>query len=775
MLKKITALFASVCIAAAAISSFTVTASAEGTNTLSRSTAYGEYKDGWYHISNAEQLVALSEESEKTGNPVLTANFVLDNDITLSASYDNQINIAPHGDSPFKGVFDGNGHTISGLQHSTYDTDSGLFAFTDGAEIKNLVLENASIQTVHRGGLIVGRAISTKFMNISIRNSDMKIISGGVALEVITADGATLGGIAGEMIENCLMYNCETADVYINTGEAEGVSALNGDGYYIGGLAGTLDNSHIEYSRTVSTTSTDSGKIEADLVVAVSALSFKNIYVGGLVGEMKNGSSIIDSFSNISLYSDPATGVTVIGAVYGYLGGIVGAVYGSECKLERCHYSGTAYQKDFGGLAIALPVDNTHRGGIIGKIDEYNNISDDSYKNLYFNYDRVMEATGSGLKYDDECAVAYRDSTAGIYKTVDGLQSCSSYNDEQYADQANSWENNGYDFGGSILRDTPCNELFITDNNPTGNHVNQWVMHTYNYANSSDTEYANTTMPIHGKTELTIYSNEYNAFADPDPENMQYVFTTDGNNAVTLPSESDLTDISPNLNNSGFIGIAFVSERNTESGTAYYTCDMLCAPGSTVSRQIIDAYSKDPDKKIYGVWCQAYTVGAQLGLNDTNKGIRVLTAVNTDLLENIGLTRPDQDYFRGATFTVGSDEYMIKADSTVWHGEDYISDWPTINSQVDHAQVFSIFAAVDGSDYTDNIKYQGDILYKGTNNTAEKGLFDFLCNNSGTISVQEIAQNYISDLEAAGRYEDEHYGLTDEAYNNLMTYAGKTE
>lgn len=770
MLKKITALFASVCIAAAAISSFTVTASAEGTDTLSRSTAYGEYKDGWYHISNAEQLVALSEESQNTGSPVLTANFVLDNDITLSASYDNKINIAPHGDSPFKGVFDGNGHTITGLTHSSaISPDSGLFGLTEGAEIKNINIDYADIKSVNRAGIIVGHAEDTKFMNISITNSHLNIMSGGVAIELITADGVTVGGIAGEAIENCLIYNCETIDTIIDTPSAEGVVAAAGDGYYMGGLVGTLSASHIEYSRVLSEQKTTSGQVKLELTIIVSALGARKVYVGGLVGEMKAGATITDSFCNASLISKPSTAVTLGYFVYGYVGGIAGAAYGENTSIVRCHYSGQAEQWDFGGILIVAPLSNTHIGGILGRLDSNTNV-DNRFINCYYNYSRITED-----KRGADCAVIWRDGTPSIYHEVDP-STCSSYDDEQYANKANSWENNGYDFGGSILRNTPCNELFITDNNTTGNHVNQWVMHTYNYANSSDTKYANTTMPIHGKTELTIYSNEYNAFADPDPKNMQYVFTTDSNNTVTLPSENDLTSINPNLNNSGFIGIAFVSERNTESGTAY-TCDMLYAPGSTVSRQIIDAYSKDPDKKIYGVWCQAYTVGAQLGLNDTNEGIRVLTAVNTDLLENIGLTRPDQDYFRGATFTVGGNEYMIQADSKDWIGENYRDSFENINisSQVDNAKVFSIFAAVDGSAYTEPIKYQGDILYNGISNTAEKGLFDFLCNNSGTISVQEIAQNYISDLEAAGRTEDEHYGLTDEAYNNLMTYAGKTE
>lgn len=730
-------------------------------------TSWGEYIDGWYHISTAEQLYQLSEATKNTNHPALSAKIMLDNDIILSGTYDNQINIASSSEAPFRGIFDGNGHTISGLSHSSYTTDSGLFAFTDGAEIKNLVLDNASIQTVHRGGLIVGHAETTNFLNISVRNSNMKIISGGVAIELITADGATLGGIAGEMVENCLMYNCETSDVYINTGEAEGVSALNGDGYYVGGLAGTLDNSHIEYSRTLSSSETDSGIINADLVIAVSALSFKNIYVGGLVGEMKNGATVIDSFSNIALYSDPATGVTVIGAVYGYLGGIVGAIYGNRCELARCHYSGTAYQKDFGGLLIVAPVDNTHRGGIIGKIDDYNNITDGSYQNLYFNYDRVMEATGSGVHYDDECAVAYRDSTAGLYRSVD-LDNCGSYSNDAYSDQANSWSNNGYDFDGSVLRDTPCN-VFFTENG--GLHANQWVMHTYNYTNTSDTEFTTTTMPIHGTTQVTVYTNEYNAFTDENAKSIEYPYTVNTDNTVTLPDENSFTSVDPNMVNDGFIGIAFVSSREDAVGTTVYSCDYIYEPGSNVNADIFKTYANDSHKRICGVWCQAYTMGAQLGLNDTNKGIRVLTAVNTKLLDNIGLTEPDIDYSRGVTFTADSSEYLIKADSNAWIGESYrlYIDKSQLSNVAD-AKIFSIFLSLNEDEYEKEIEYSGDIIYNATNDDSAVILLDFICGGNGTISAASIASKFISDLSNSGETQENYYGLSQEQFENLNDY-----
>ena len=770
MLKKITSLLLSLGLSAAAAGGLTVTASAAETRS-----AYGDYKDGWYHISNAEQLVALSEASENTGSPVLTSKFVLDNDIVLSPTYDNEINIAPDSDSPFAGVFDGNGHTISGLSHSTYDTDPGLFGFTDGAEIKNLVIENANMQMINRGGIIAGHSENTKFFNLSVRNSRVRIISGGVALELLTADGVTLGGLVGEAIEGSLMYNCETVDVFIDTGEAEGVGALGGDGYFIGGLVGTLDGSHIEYSRTVSQTNTDSGKIEADLVVAVSALSFKNIYVGGIVGEMKNGASVIDSFSNLALYSDPATGVTVIGAVYGYLGGIAGITWGTKCKIERCHYSGTAYQKDFGGLLIVVPVDNTHRGGVIGCIDGY----DDPilaweptevggiFNNLYFNYDRVMEATGSGDKYDDECSVAYEYLSAGRYSAIpsEDLPTCASLSQEQYADES-LWSENGFDFDGSILRDTPCN-VFFEDEGNGGQHINQWIMHTYNYLNIDDTAYAETTMPIHGKTNVDIYSNEYNAFIDENAESTVYNYTV-SDNKVSLPTEENMASIDPKLQNQGFVGFAFVSERQNEAADIVYTCDALYLPDTEVDADVFETYGTDPDKRIYAVWCQANNVGAQLGLNSGNRGVRVLTAVNTELLSNIGLEMPDKDYERGATFTVDGNEYLIKADSGVWYGETYKTGKDI--EGVDNARVFSIFAQPGEDDYDKEITYQGDILYHGITGNGESALFDFLCGEEQSLTISNIARQYLSDLKESGKSERDNYGLTDEQYDVLTQY-----
>lgn len=757
MLKKITALFASVCIAAAAISSFTVTASAaEGTNL--------DYSSGVVHISKPIELQNFAKDVNSGSAEAQRATVVLDNDINLYGDY--KVNIGDNKGHSFNGVFDGNGYTISNLEQKIAGLYNGLFGFTDGATIKNLTIENANISVLYIGSIIAASAQDTNFMNISVKNSYLNITRGSIpgAAELII-DGLIAGAIAGIASNGTLMYNCESVDTVVELNSTHVAGALAVSDYYAGGLVGVMENSHIEYSRVLSEESVESGKVYLTFQSVADLVNNPRSYVGGIAGKMEENTSVTDSFSNAYVAAIP--GANLIGALdsaFSYTGGIAGAVSSSKCKITRSHYSGKMEQLDYAGIGVGHlrpSQENEHLGGTVG-VCPSEGIRPEC-ENVYYNFQRL----------DGESAPSWEESEFFIRFTNKAipLDGVNYYNSTKYADSRNFA---GFDFEGNVeVNDTPCSDLFKTSSNPEGTHYNKWVMKPCNY----DPE--NTTMPMHDPSgftpEMTIYSNKYNAFTDENATNMNISFSLTDDNTVTLPLEDNLTSIKPNLNNSGFIGIAFVSERNTESGTAYYTCDMLYEPGSKVSRQKIDAYSKDPDKKIYGVWCQAYTVGAQLGLNNTNNGIRVLTAVNTDLLENIGLTKPDQDYFRGATFTVGGKEYMIKADSTVWHGEDYISDRSTINSQVENAKVFSIFAAVDGSDYADNITYQGDILYNGITENATEGLFDFLCNNSGTISVQEIAQNYISDLEAAGRTEDEHYGLTDEAYNNLMTYAGKTE
>lgn len=754
MIKKITAYILSICVMCTCVINFTVTASAA---------AYGEYIDGWYHISTAEQLKALADESQNVGSPVLTSKFVLDNDIELSPTYDKEIYISSDSKVPFSGIFDGNGHKISGLSYSSQAVDTSLFGFTDGATIKNLVIDRATIYGINRGGIVAGHAVDTDFLNISIKNSYLNIGSGGEVIELITADGVTAGALAGEAVEGCRIYNCETVNTTVTSGVLEGIAAAAGDGYYIGGLVGTLDNSHIEYSRVLTTGAVDSGKVELNGTVVLSVAAFKSIYIGGIVGEMKNSATVTDSYCNVYLNAWPTMGLGLIAATYGYLGGIAGAVYGENCAITRCHYSGKAQERSYqSGLLFATPMEtNDHLGGIVGKTDnDYYNSADTMYINNYYNQERMMNDKSS----ENSSAVAWRSPSASIYYEVSPAN-CTSYTENQYADQMN-WSNNGFDFMGSIERSTACDDLV------GGSHANQWVMETITYNTTEGSTYT-TTMPVHGTTSFTVYSNISNAFEDSYVSDMKYTYVINSDDTITVPTAEELSEIKPDLKNSGFIGIAFVSMRTGEGDTTIYTCDGIVEGGTKVPSDVVLAYEDSSDKAIYGVWCQAYTLGAQIGLNGGNQGLRVLTAVNTDLLDNIGLSEADVDYGRGATFTVDGEEYIIEAGSKEWRGESYITDGSyngsKISDYVSNPKVFSIFLALEDGELDKEITYGGDILYNAADSDGTKVVLDYLCNLMVN-SAGNIAEAYIADLEKSGETADNYYGIGEDAYNNLMEY-----
>lgn len=94
-------------------------------------------------IENQEYyLVKTESELKSIGETYsLAGNYVLDNDITLTEEWE------PIGNDehPFIGVFDGNGYTIYNLTVTKKSDNMGFFGATEGATLKNIVLEDAQI------------------------------------------------------------------------------------------------------------------------------------------------------------------------------------------------------------------------------------------------------------------------------------------------------------------------------------------------------------------------------------------------------------------------------------------------------------------------------------------------------------------------------------------------------------------------------------------------------------------------------------------------------
>jgi len=87
----------------------------------------------------------------------------------------SEANVPPIGGSragygaPFKGTFDGQGHTIKIKLDGSYGEASAFFAVAQGATIKNLILEGVSCGSTNTHAGFVGRGKGLKFVNCTSR------------------------------------------------------------------------------------------------------------------------------------------------------------------------------------------------------------------------------------------------------------------------------------------------------------------------------------------------------------------------------------------------------------------------------------------------------------------------------------------------------------------------------------------------------------------------------------------------------------------------------
>ena len=134
----------------------------------------------------------------------------------MMADISTPINISYWSDSPFKGIFDGNGHTLTVDIDGEDDEFVAPFCLIQGATIKNLNVRGFVRGGIHAAGL-VGEAIGTETNNI---------LNCHVSVNVTTS-GTHAGGIMGHghsaknRIQNCLFDGSITATKF-STGSYAG-------------------------------------------------------------------------------------------------------------------------------------------------------------------------------------------------------------------------------------------------------------------------------------------------------------------------------------------------------------------------------------------------------------------------------------------------------------------------------------------------------------------------------------------------------------------------
>lgn len=300
-----------------------------------------------------------------------------DGSITFHSDAEQWIPIGTE-DNPFRGTFDGQGHTIKGIyiNDETKDTQGFIGQNTRGT-IKNLTLDEGYIVAGYRVGGVTGRSSYGEIDNvINKMNIESKAtneyngsivggISGSGVATIrnctnygnITGVGSQVGGIIG-YIEGSTsnIENCANLSDYVKT------TGASPAGYtYAGGLVGYSVNSNI--TKCYNTADITGAKANVGGIVGVSTGTITKCYNTGNIkslGVNELGNNTMGGI--VGFAGNTVSDCYNIGTVTGtakMIGGIVGSNGETEStvkqELSNCY-----------NVGIIKPTTATYRGGVIG-------------------------------------------------------------------------------------------------------------------------------------------------------------------------------------------------------------------------------------------------------------------------------------------------------------------------------------------------------------------------------------------------------------------------
>lgn len=428
-----------------------------------------------YHIKNANDFlvyVALSRERDTSGWRVYLDNDIVLNDDDMKTIVSHTVKHLSFGNKehPFKGVFDGQNHTVEGLSYDkdAFDPerDTGFFAETNGATIKNFLVKDANVWADFRGGIIVGKAVKTRFENVMVMESTLHVTCANNALNLITNAGFEGGLIAGEL-DGCTLYNCEVRGGRAVNNTTSGVQALGGEGLYMAAFAGYVKNSTIEYCRVTPTRKDDGSIAEKGMTdvtnkydVAIGALGGNNVYASGFVGCMAGEAKIIDCFSTAQCYSYAASYVGVVAVTRAWTGGLAGRILTEKGnELVRSHFAGDLSSRQYNPIAVIPIIQNdVNLGGIAARANK----GDATVTECYFKPSVSLNGSSQGNPAKKKIPSFGGD---GIIKG-DGY---GPWDDERYTTRE-LWEEHDYDFCAGTMRSTANDKALGAP------HPNEWAM-----------------------------------------------------------------------------------------------------------------------------------------------------------------------------------------------------------------------------------------------------------------------------------------------------------
>ena len=335
-----------------------------------------------FEISTAEQLAGLAElvndENDFSGKTILlTADIVLND----TSDWENWGNSAPDNtwtrigsdyDSRFRGTFDGQGHTISGIYINSENNYQGLFGYNKGT-IKNVGVKESYINGGSRVGGVCGYndgSISNCYNTGIVHGNGSGIVGGvcgdnydyGRILNCYNSGTVSGGGNIGGV---CGMNNYKISKCY-NTGDVRGYDCIGGvcgnnkngisNCYNLGNVSGNDNIGGVcgdNYGRILNCY--NSGIVDGgDCIGGVCGDNdyiISNCYNLGNVSGTDYISGVCGYNFDIGPNNNEISNCYNLGNVNGndYIGGVCGYNYYS--KISNCYNSGTVSGNDYVGGA----------------------------------------------------------------------------------------------------------------------------------------------------------------------------------------------------------------------------------------------------------------------------------------------------------------------------------------------------------------------------------------------------------------------------------------
>ena len=232
-------------------------------------------------ISNAEELNSVQRVAENvTDRDILRYNYVLKNDIDASGLVDangnSTYNTIGRGDKAFRGTFDGNGHTIVGLQ-----ANGGIFGkLGSDAVVKNINIASSVFTGQNTGdsvGAVAAENYGGKISGISGYGNTVKGNGGYIGGLV----GKNYGGISNSDDQSTVIAGADTV--------AGGIAGVNGTNADKGGIIENVQsNSAVTTGDLFGQYASNLGGIVGKNELLVNKYNINNVSTHGVTGKTGN-------------------------------------------------------------------------------------------------------------------------------------------------------------------------------------------------------------------------------------------------------------------------------------------------------------------------------------------------------------------------------------------------------------------------------------------------------------------------------------------------------